>query len=93
MLDANLSYGAAMAEPPVIVTARKPRRAPRSKPKTEIPSMPRRIVTAHKRGVWRVGVSDLSPEDAQRRGDAADELFRELVRRVIAGKKRREQVR
>jgi hypothetical protein len=27
-------------------------------------------------------VPDLSPEEYQRRGDAADELFREIVRRV-----------
>ena len=71
-------------KPPVIVTARKPRRLTRPKVKGEAPAMPQRIVTSRKPGSWRARSAepDLSPEELQRRGDAADELWRELVRRV-----------
>ena len=41
------------------------------------------IVTARRQG-GRVDVPDLTPEEYQRRGDAADALWRDLVRRVTA---------
>ena len=70
-------------KPPVIVTALKPRRLTGPKVKGEAPAMPQRIVTARKRGAWRLdGLGDPSPEELTRRADAADELFREMVRRV-----------
>ena len=40
------------------------------------------IVTARRQGARRVDVPDLTPEEYQRRGDAADALWRELVRRA-----------
>ena len=42
------------------------------------------IVTARRQGARRVDVPDLAPEEYQRRGDAADALWRELVRRATA---------
>jgi hypothetical protein len=43
-----------------------------------------RIVTARKPGSYS-DAPDLTPEEHQRRGDAADALFRELVRRATGG--------
>ena len=40
------------------------------------------IVTARRPGARLRNVPDLSPEEHQRRGDAADALFREIVRRA-----------
>ncbi len=40
------------------------------------------IVTAKRPGAPRNDVPDLTPEELQRRADAADALWRELVRRV-----------
>jgi hypothetical protein len=42
------------------------------------------IVTARRPGARRVDVPDLTPEEYQRRGDAADALWRELVRRATS---------
>ena len=42
------------------------------------------IVTARRPGTRRVDVPDLTPEEHQRRGEAADALWRELVRRATA---------
>jgi hypothetical protein len=42
------------------------------------------LVTARRPGARRVNVPDLTPEEHQRRGDAADALWRELVRRATA---------
>jgi hypothetical protein len=42
------------------------------------------IVTARRPGARRIDVSDLTPEEYQRRGDAADALWRELVRRATS---------
>ena len=48
---------------------------------------PRRsaIVTARKPRSWRSDVPDMTPEEHQRRGDAADALFREMKRRIAQG--------
>ena len=47
------------------------------------PKQPAIVTARPKRG--RSGdVGDLTPEEHRRRGDAAEELFRELVRRVAA---------
>jgi hypothetical protein len=43
---------------------------------------PAEIVTARRPGARRVDVPDLTPEEYQRRGEAADALWRELVRRA-----------
>lgn len=69
-------------KPPAIVTARKPLRANQSKLEAEVPAMPQRIVTVRKPGLCREAASDLSTEELQRRRDAVDELFRNIVRRV-----------
>jgi hypothetical protein len=42
------------------------------------------IVTVRRPGARRVNVPDLTPEEYQRRGDAADALWRELVRRATS---------
>jgi hypothetical protein len=58
---------------------------------TEVPQQPAtddrkpaEIVTARRPKARRVDVPDLTPEEYQRRGDAADALWRELVRRATA---------
>jgi hypothetical protein len=51
-------------------------------PASEIP----RIVTAARKARGRFGdVPDMTPEEHQQRGDAAEALFRELTRRVREG--------
>ena len=51
-------------------------------PASEMP----RIVTAARKGRGRFGaVPDMTPEEHQQRGDAAEALFRELTRRVREG--------
>ena len=40
------------------------------------------IVTGRKPRSWRSDVPDMTPEEHQRRGDAADALFREMKRRI-----------
>jgi hypothetical protein len=40
------------------------------------------VVTARKPGSWRSDVPELTPEEIQRRRDAADALFREMVRQA-----------
>jgi hypothetical protein len=40
------------------------------------------IVTARRPGKRYVEMPDMTPEELQRRGDAADALFREVVRRI-----------
>ena len=40
------------------------------------------IVTARKPQTWRGDVPGMTPEEHQRRGDAADALFREMKRKV-----------
>lgn len=73
----------AMAKkPPVIATARKPRPRKAPQAKAEAATTPSRIVSARKPGSWRTDVPDLSPEEVIRRGDAAYELWCELVRRT-----------
>jgi hypothetical protein len=42
------------------------------------------IVTARRPGARRVDVPDLTPEEYQRRGEAADAPWRELVRRATS---------
>ena len=42
------------------------------------------IVTARKPQNWHSDVPDMTPEEHQRRGDAADALFREMKRRIAA---------
>ncbi len=70
-------------KPPIIVTARKPRPRKVPKAKAEAKPAPTRIVSARKPND-RKPPPDLSPEEVKRRGDAAVELFRELVRRAKA---------
>ena len=75
---------------PEVVTVRDRKRVAKRQVPDDPEATPRpanddrkaRIVTTRpKRG--RFGdVPDLTPEEHQRRGDAADELFRELVRRA-----------
>ncbi len=67
---------------PVIVTARKPR--PRKVPRAiaDATSTPPRIVGTSEPKPRQTTGEELSPEEVKRRGNAADELFRELVRRV-----------
>ena len=40
------------------------------------------IVTGRTPRTWRNDVPDITPEEHQRRGDAADALFREMKRRI-----------
>ena len=61
----------------------------RSAAKPETPPAPANddrksaIVTVKRRGGRFGDVSDLTPEEHRRRGDAADALFRELMRRAV----------
>ena len=54
---------------PVIVTARKPRRKPPTATAEPVPATPRLV-----RRVPSAGEADMTAEEYQRRGDAADEL-------------------
>jgi hypothetical protein len=68
-------------EGPAIVT-NAPRQTPAPKPAAADDRKPA-IVTAKRRRRSRFGdVPDMTPEEHQRRGDAADTLFREIVRRA-----------
>jgi hypothetical protein len=74
----------------LVTYAHRPKRAPRKKAQAAVITGPAivtaksrqpqaTIVTTKKRG--RPGdVPDMTPEEYQRRGEAADALFRELVR-------------
>jgi hypothetical protein len=64
-------------KPPVIVTARKPRRKPPRATAEAMPAVPRIF-----RKAQSTDEAAITAEELQRRGDAADELFRELVRRA-----------
>jgi hypothetical protein len=74
-----------LLEVPAIVVKRAPRSQQASAPKPAAPANDDRksvIVTARKRKS-RVGdAPDMAPEEHQRRGDAADTLLREMVRRT-----------
>ena len=60
----------------------RPKRSPRKRKPQPAIAMP--IVT-HRVKAGRFGdAPDLTSEEHQRRGDAADELFRELVRRAAS---------
>jgi hypothetical protein len=48
---------------------------------------PARIVTARKPGKRYVHLRDMTEEEHRRRGDAADALFREVVRRATGIKR------
>jgi hypothetical protein len=67
-------------EVPAVVTRRRP--MPK---KAEVPPTSA-IVTIRKPG--KGYVPDLTPEEHQRRGDAAEALFREMKRRIAATKRR-----
>ena len=70
------------------VTA-KSKRTPRQVPSTAT-SEPATIVTAKNphRHHGRFGdVPDMTPEEHKQRGDAADELFREMKRQIAASKR------
>jgi hypothetical protein len=58
------------------------------KPAERPPSAGTAIVTIRSRKGAMLArlLEDMAPEELQRRGDAADELFREVVRRVAEGK-------
>ena len=72
------------------ITAVKPARGERNKPNPpppanddEKPSPKQPAIVSNRPKGGRSGeLGDLTPEELQRRGDAADELFRELVRRA-----------
>jgi hypothetical protein len=68
-------------EVPVVIRA-KPTRRPRSP--DEEPPAKSVIVTIRKRGSDRV--PDMTPEEHQRRGDAAEAIFREIQRRIAANR-------
>ena len=64
-------------EGPAVVTRRKP-----ASKKAEAPAPAKSaIVTTRKRGNDAL---DLTPEEHQRRGDAAEAMFREMKRRIAA---------
>ena len=65
--------------PPSALSPRKSK--PALRPTDETKSA---VVTARRPGARRVDVPDLTPEELQRRGEAAGALWRELVRRVTA---------
>ena len=66
------------------------KRAPKSASLAHLPEQPANddrkpaIVTERRPGARRINVPDLTPEEYQRRGDAADALWRELVRRATS---------
>ena len=67
----------------IVTYVRRPKRPPRKKAQAAAIASPA-IVTAknpHRRSGLD-DVSDMTPEEHQRRGDAADALFRELARRA-----------
>jgi hypothetical protein len=64
-------------EVPAVVTRRKP-----ASKKAEVLAPASAIVTIRKPG--KGYVPDLTPEEHQRRGDAAEALFREMKRRIAA---------
>ncbi|HEY1840712.1 MAG TPA: hypothetical protein VGG53_10895 [Mycobacterium sp.] len=68
-----------------IVRSNPPKRSRRRGKPACAMTPPSRIVTANRPHANRTVVPDLTPEEHQRRGDAADEMFRELVRRVSRG--------
>ena len=78
-------------KPSSIVTARKsrPRKAPKPAESGATPASPR-IVTARKPGSRHADAPDLSPEELRQRRKAADELWRELVRRATGKEFKRE---
>ena len=63
-------------EVPAVVTRRKPTPKKAADPPTSA------IVTIRKRGSDRV--PDMTPEEHQRRGDAAEAMFREMKRTIAA---------
>lgn len=64
----------------IVTSVYRPKRPPRKrKPQ---PAIATAIVTRHARPGRFGEAEDLSSEEHQRRGDAADTLFRELVRRA-----------
>ena len=74
-------------EGPAIVAKRAPLRQPASAPKPAAPANDDRksaIVTVKRRPGRFGDVPDMTLEEHQRRGDAADALFREIVRRATA---------
>jgi hypothetical protein len=74
-------------KPSSIVTARKP--ATRKAPKpAKAEATPTRIVKARRPGAPHV--PDLSPEELRQRRKAADEVWRELVRRATGKEFKRE---
>lgn len=68
----------------MIVTARKPRPRKAHRAVAGATAAPPRIVGASEPKPRQAIGQDLSPEEVHRRGNAADDLFRELVRRVTA---------
>jgi hypothetical protein len=70
-------------EVPAVVTRRKPapKKAEAPAPEAEVPAKSA-IVTIRKAG--KGYVPDLTPEEHQRRGDAAEAIFREMKRRIAA---------
>jgi len=71
-------------KPPIIVIARKPRPHRPSRAVAEPLPLPSRIVGAGRPQEPFVAAAER--EQHQRSGDAADALFRELVRRPTGGK-------
>ena len=75
-------------KPPIVVTARKPRPRRTSRAATEAAPPTSRIVGVGTRQGPAMTAAEC--EELQRRGDAADELFRELVRRATGEEYKRD---
>jgi hypothetical protein len=75
------------SKPPVILTARKPRPRRTVTATAAAVPLPSRIVDASRPQVPSKAAAEL--EEHQRRGETADELFRELVRRATGKQYRR----
>jgi hypothetical protein len=76
-----------LLEVPAVVVKRAPRSQQASAPKPAAPANDDRksvIVTARKRKSRFGDVPDMAPEEHKRCGDAADALFRAMVRRTTA---------
>ncbi len=76
-----------LLEVPAIVVKRVPPSQPASAPKPAAPANDDRksaIVTVKRRPGRFGDVPDMTPEEHQRRGEAAAALFREIVRRATA---------
>jgi hypothetical protein len=68
----------------IVTIVHRPKRAPRPKAAQPALATPSPIVRSRRPGAQRSDVPDMTPEEHQRRGDAADALWVELVRRATS---------